>query len=367
MKFADEFRDRDLAERYAAAMAKLVTRPWNIMEVCGGQTHAIVRYGIDKLLPPAINLLHGPGCPVCVTPTAYIDKAIDLAGISNVIFCSYGDMIHVPGTNHDLDMARAAGGDVRIVYSPLDAVRIAQENPTKEIIFFAVGFETTAPANAMAVLQAAAAGLRNLSLLVSQVLVPPAIEALLSAPDNQIHGFLGAGHVCTIMGVEEYEPVAAKYGVPIVVTGFEPVDILQGVYMCLRQLEQGEARVENQYARVVQTAGNREAQRIMNKVFEIIPREWRGIGEIGQSGLGLQSEYARFDAEVRFGAVQNGAEKETPCISGDILRGQKKPTDCPLFGKSCNPEAPRGVTMVSSEGACAAYYRYRRTSSGATK
>lgn len=362
MTFAEKSRDRDLAGRYAAAIEKLVTQPWNIMEVCGGQTHAIVRYGIDKLLPPTVNLLHGPGCPVCVTPTAYIDKAIDLAGMPNVIFCSYGDMIHVPGTISDLDTTRAAGGDVRIVYSPLDAVRIAQENPTNEIFFFAVGFETTAPANAMAVLQAAAAGLTNFSVLVSQVLVPPAIEALLSASDHQIDGFLAAGHVCTIMGIEEYEPLAAKYHVPIVVTGFEPVDILQGVYMCLRQLEQQEAMVENQYARAVQSAGNAEAQRIMKMVFEVIPREWRGIGEIGQSGLGLRPGYAAFDAEVRFGAVGKFAEKETPCISGDILRGQKKPTDCPLFGGSCNPEAPMGVTMVSSEGACAAYYRYRRAS-----
>ena len=359
MRFADEFRDRDLAERYGAAIEKLVTRPWNIMEICGGQTHAIVRYGIDELLPPAINLLHGPGCPVCVTPTAYIDKAIDLAGLSDVIFCSYGDMIRVPGTACDLDAARAAGGDLRIVYSPLDAVRIAQENPAKEIVFFAVGFETTAPANAMAVLQAAAAKLTNFSMLVSQVLVPPAIEAILSSPDNQVHGFLAAGHVCTIMGLEEYDPIAADYGVPIVVTGFEPVDILQGVYMCVRQLEQGEARVENQYARAVHPVGNREAQRIMHQVFEIVPREWRGIGEIGASGLGLRPDYAPFDAEVRFGAVRAGVEGDTPCISGDILRGQKKPTDCPQFGTGCSPQAPMGVTMVSSEGACAAYYRYR--------
>ena len=366
MKFADEFRDKELADRYAAALAKLVSRPWNIMEVCGGQTHAIVRYGIDELLPQAINLIHGPGCPVCVTPAAYIDKAIDIAGLPDVIFCSYGDMIRVPGTGRDLDAARAAGSDVRIVYSPLDAVRIARENLAKEVVFFAVGFETTAPANAMAVLQAAAAGLTNFSMLVSQVLVPPAIEAILSSPNNQIHGFLAAGHVCTITGTADYDPIAAQYGVPIIVTGFEPVDILQGVYMCARQLEQGEARVENQYARAVLTAGNRDAQRIMHKVFEIVPREWRGLGEIGQSGLGLRSEYAQFDAEARFGVVSTGAEVDTPCIGGDILRGQKKPTDCPQFGKGCTPETPMGVTMVSSEGACAAYYRYRGTKSGQT-
>ncbi len=364
MKYADEFRDKELAQQYAAATAKLVSRPWNIMEVCGGQTHAIVRYGINELLPPAINLIHGPGCPVCVTPTAYIDKAIEIAERSEVIFCSYGDMIRVPGTSRDLDATRGAGGDLRIVYSPLDAVLIAKENPNKEVVFFAVGFETTAPANAMAVLQAAVAGLTNFSLLVSQVLVPPAIEAILSSPDNQVNGFLAAGHVCTIMGIKEYEPIALSYGVPIVVTGFEPIDILQGVHMCVRQLEEGIAKVENQYARSVQPTGNREAQRIMQQAFEVVSREWRGLGEIGQSGLALRPEYAQFDAEERFGKVLIGAEADTACISSEILRGLKKPPDCPQFGKGCSPETPMGATMVSSEGTCAAYYRYRAHSEG---
>lgn len=359
MKFVDEFRDRELAERYISATANIVTQAWNIMEVCGGQTHAIVRYGINELLPSSINLIHGPGCPVCVTPTPYIDKAIDIAGRPGVIFCSYGDMIRVPGSALDLDQARAAGADLRIVYSPLDAVSLALENPDKEVVFLAVGFETTAPANAMAVLQAAAAGLTNFSMLVSQVLVPPAIEAILSSPENQVSGFLAAGHVCTIMGIEEYEPVAARYCVPIVVTGFEPVDILQGIYMCVRQLEAGVSNVENQYARSVQSGGNRKAQQIIAKVFEVVPREWRGLGEIDQSGLGLRPEFAAFDAESRFGAVAIGSEPDTPCISGEILQGRRKPPDCPLFGKDCTPETPLGATMVSAEGACAAYYRYR--------
>jgi hydrogenase expression/formation protein HypD len=361
LKYVDEFRDKALADRYTMAIRELVSQPWNIMEVCGGQTHAIVRYGIDKLLPSDVTLIHGPGCPVCVTPTPYIDKAIDIAESPGVIFCSYGDMVRVPGSNRDLESTRTTGGDLRIVLSPLDAVRIARENPSKEIVFFAVGFETTAPANALAVLQAAEAGLKNFSMLISQVLVPPAIEAILSSTDNRVQGFLAAGHVCAVMGFEEYGPIATKYGVPIVVTGFEPVDILHGIYMCIRQLEQGVARVENQYTRVVTAAGNPQAKRIMQQVFEIVPKEWRGIGEIAQSGLGLRGPYRDFDAEAHFGTVPQGVEPETPCISGDILRGQKKPPDCPQFGTGCTPESPIGVTMVSSEGACAAYYRYRGT------
>jgi hydrogenase expression/formation protein HypD len=361
MKYVDEFRDKALANRYIAAIDETMSQPWNIMEICGGQTHAIVRYGIDKLLPSGINLIHGPGCPVCVTPVAYIDKAIEIAARPEVVFCSYGDMIRVPGTSSDLDATRAQGADLRIVYSPLDAVRIARENPDKEVVFFAVGFETTAPANAISVLQAAEAGLPNFSMLISQVLVPPAIEALLSSPDNQVDGFLAAGHVCAIMGIEQYGPIAAEYRVPIIVTGFEPVDILQGIYMCVRQLEQGVARVENQYVRIVSDKGNHTAQQMMQEAFEVVPKEWRGLGEIEESGLGLRSKYRAFDAEERFGAVSTGIEAETSCISGDILKGQKKPTDCPQFGTGCTPEAPIGVTMVSSEGACAAYYRYRGT------
>ena len=359
MKYVDEFRDRALADRYVIAIKELVSQPWNIMEVCGGQTHAIVRYGIDQLLPTDINLIHGPGCPVCVTPAPYIDKAIEIAENEGVIFCSYGDMVRVPGSSRDLDATQSAGSDLRIVLSPLDAIRIALENPSKEVVFFAVGFETTAPANALAVLQAEEARLKNFSILISQVLVPPAIEAILSSTDNQVQGFLAAGHVCAIMGFEEYVPIATKYHVPIVVTGFEPIDILHGIYMCVRQLEQGIARVENQYTRVVSAAGNLEAQRIMQEAFEIVPKEWRGIGEIARSGLALRGPYRNFDAETRFGVVSVDAEPETACISGDILRGQKKPTDCPQFGTGCTPENPTGVTMVSSEGACAAYYRYR--------
>ncbi|MEQ9145887.1 MAG: hydrogenase formation protein HypD [Parvibaculaceae bacterium] len=359
MKFADEFRDKALAERYIAAIAEIVTRPWNIMEVCGGQTHAIIQYGIDALLPREINLIHGPGCPVCVTPTAYIDKAIEIAGLEDVIFCTYGDMIRVPGSVRDLERVRSGGGDVRVVLSPLEAVRIAADNPAKQVVFFAVGFETTAPANALAVRQAEAAGLTNFSMLVSQVLVPPAIEAILSSPGNHVQGFLAAGNVCTIMGVEEYVPLAERYHVPIVVTGFEPADILQGVYMCVRQLESGHAQVENQYARSVRTEGNEHARALINDVFEIVPREWRGLGEIGRSGLGLRKPYESFDAERRFGRVASEDKDTRGCISGEILKGREKPTDCPHFGKRCTPEAPLGVTMVSSEGACAAYYRYR--------
>jgi hydrogenase expression/formation protein HypD len=359
MKFVDEYRDGAQARQYADEIQRLTTKPWTIMEICGGQTHAIVKFGIDALLPASLNLVHGPGCPVCVTPLELIDKAIAIAGRPGVIFCSFGDMLRVPGSRSDLLSVKAGGGDVRIVYSPLDAVKIALEQPKKEVVFFAVGFETTAPANALAVYQARQRGLTNFSVLVSQVLVPPAMEAILSAPANQVQGFLAAGHVCTVMGCTEYEPIAARYHVPIVVTGFEPVDILQGLLMCIKQLESGRAEVENQYARSVRREGNRPAQELIRQVFRVIPRKWRGVGEIPRSGLGLTPEFARFDAEDRFGVADHHAEESAECISGLILQGLKKPHECRAFGTNCTPERPLGATMVSSEGACAAYYRYR--------
>lgn len=362
MKFVSEYRDPAAAEQYASAIARITTRPWTIMEVCGGQTHSIVKFGIDELLPKEITLLHGPGCPVCVTPVELVDKATQIASHPDVIFCSFGDMLRVPGTKCDLFAVKAAAGDVRTVYSPLDALKIARENPGKQVVFFAVGFETTAPANAMAVYQARKAGIKNFSVLVSHVLVPPAIEAILSSPDNRVQAFLAAGHVCTVMGYWEYLPIAAKYHVPIVVTGFEPLDILQGIYMCVRQLEAGCAEVENQYSRSVRREGNRSAQELVAKVFRVVPRKWRGVGEIPQSGLGLTPEYAAFDAETRFGLADYTAEEDSECISGLVLRGIKKPRECPAFGIRCTPEHPLGATMVSNEGACAAYYHYRRRS-----
>ena len=360
MKLVDEFRDRRWAEACARQIAAATTRPWAIMEICGGQTHSIVRYGIDELLPKAITLLHGPGCPVCVTPLELIDKALFIAARPEVIFCSFGDMLRVPGTGGDLFSVKAQGGDVRIVYSPLDALQVARENPSRQVVFFAVGFETTAPANAMAVFQAHAQKIPNFSVLVSHVLVPPAIEALLGAPDNRTQAFLAAGHVCTVMGFEEYIPLAEKHHVPIVVTGFEPLDILQGILMAVRQLEEGRAEVENQYARAVRREGNRPAQALMTRVFRVVPRKWRGVGEIPRSGFGLKEEFAAFDAETRFGVADYRAEEDSECISGQVLRGVKKPRECPAFGVRCTPERPLGATMVSSEGACAAYYTYRR-------
>lgn len=359
MKFRDEYRTPEAASAYSAALARVTTRPWTIMEVCGGQTHAIVRFGIDQLLPQEITLVHGPGCPVCVTPVDYIDKAIEIAASPGAILCSFGDMLRVPGSQGDLLAAKARDADVRIVYSPLDAVALARSNPEQEIVFFAVGFETTAPANAMAAYMAKRDGLTNFSLLVSHVLVPPAMRVLLEAPGNRVQGFLAAGHVCTIMGYEEYEPIAARYGVPIVVTGFEPMDILEGVYRCVRQLEEGRAEVENQYSRAVRRPGNRHAQQVMTEVFRIVQRRWRGIGEIAESGLGLSEAYRAFDAEERFGPVSTRPEEAGECISGLVLRGERRPDECPAFGGRCTPEHPLGVTMVSSEGACAAYYRYR--------
>ncbi|MBN2573309.1 MAG: hydrogenase formation protein HypD [Deltaproteobacteria bacterium] len=360
MKYLDEYRDRGKAEACARLIAGATTQPWAIMEVCGGQTHSIVRYGLDEMLPAGITLLHGPGCPVCVTPIELVDKALFIAARPEVIFCSFGDMLRVPGTAGDLFSIKAKGGDVRVVYSPLDALRLARDNPRRQVVFFAVGFETTAPANAMAVFQARAQKIDNFSVLVSHVLVPPALEALLTAPDNRTQAFLAAGHVCTVMGFEEYVPLARKYRVPIVVTGFEPLDILQGILMAVRQLEAGRAEVENQYARSVQRAGNRPAKDLLARVFRVVPRKWRGVGEIPKSGFGLAEEFAAFDAEARFGVAAYRAEEDSQCISGQVLRGVKKPHECPAFASRCTPERPLGATMVSSEGACAAYYAYRR-------
>jgi hydrogenase expression/formation protein HypD len=360
MKYLDEYRDGELAQKIAREVHRVTTRPWNIMEVCGGQTHAIVKFGIDELLPKLITLIHGPGCPVCVTPLEIIDQALAIAARPNVIFTSFGDMLRVPGSTTDLLSVKAKGGDVRIVYSPLDAVKLAEQNPAKEVVFFGVGFETTAPATAMAVYQAAHKQLKNFSLLVSHVLVPPAMEALLSSPDCRIQGFLAAGHVCTVMGFEEYFPVAAKYRVPIVVTGFEPLDILQGVLMVVQQLESGRAGVENQYARAVRREGNQPAQKLIREVFRVVPRKWRGVGEIPQSGLGLSGAFAAFDAGKKFGVAEHHVDEPAECISGLVLQGLKKPQECSAFGAKCTPEHPLGATMVSSEGACAAYYRYRR-------
>jgi hydrogenase expression/formation protein HypD len=364
MRFRDEYRDADAARRFADAIAQLVTRPWTLMEVCGGQTHAIVRFGVDKLLPSSLTLIHGPGCPICVTPVEYVDKSIELSLRPDVILCSYGDMLRVPGMQGDLLAAKSRGADVRAIYSPLDALAIARKEPAREVVFFAVGFETTAPANAMAAYRAKRQGIENFSMLVSHVLVPPAMRSLLETPGNRIQGFLAAGHVCTIMGTQEYEPIASFYQVPIVVTGFEPLDILEGIYMCVRQLEEGRADVENQYSRSVRSEGNRSAQHVMGEVFRVIPRRWRGIGEIPESGLAMSDAYSQFDAEVRFGAVQPQCDIPDECVSGRILQGELKPHECPAFGTRCTPERPLGATMVSSEGACAAYYRYRGTSSG---
>jgi hydrogenase expression/formation protein HypD len=359
MKFIDEYRDAEAVGQFAREIARLTTRPWTIMEVCGGQTHSIVKFGVDSLLPDKITLVHGPGCPVCVTPLELIDKSIQIAQRPNVIFCSFGDMLRVPGSHTDLLTVKAGGGDVRIVYSPLDAVRIARQQPDKQVVFFAVGFETTAPANALAVIQAHHHRLTNFSILVSHVLVPPAMKAILSSPQNRVQGFLAAGHVCTVMGYTEYEPISTTYRVPIVVTGFEPVDILHGIQMVVKQLEEGRTEVENQYTRSVRREGNQSAQQLVQKVFSVLPRKWRGIGEIPESGLRLSEAFAEFDAEQRFGVADHRADESPDCLSGLILQGLKKPVECPAFGRVCTPEHPLGATMVSSEGACAAYYRYR--------
>lgn len=363
MKFLDEYRDGIAAREYLSALGRITTRPWTLMEICGGQTHSIVKHGLDELLPKAITLVHGPGCPVCVTPLEMIEKALEIAARPEVTFCSFGDMLRVPGRNRDLASVRASGGDVRVVYSPLDALHLAERHPDREVVFFAVGFETTAPANALAVVTARDRGISNFSLLVSHVLVPPAMEAILSSESNRVQGFLAAGHVCAIMGTAEYRPLAASYRVPIVVTGFEPLDLLQGITMCVRQLEAGRAEVENQYARIVRGEGNLEARALIREAFTVIPRKWRGLGEIAASGLGLSPTYAAFDAERRFAPTTASLSEPASCRSGQVLRGNLKPVACPAFATECTPEHPLGATMVSSEGACAAYYRYRARSS----
>ncbi len=361
MKYIDEYRDHGITRGLLDEIQNTVTRSWRIMEVCGGQTHSILKSGLDKLLPSEIELIHGPGCPVCVTPLELIDKGIALASRPDVILVSYGDMLRVPGSERDLFSVRAGGGDVRIVYSPLDSLKIAQDNPDKTVIFFAIGFETTAPANAMAVVQAKALGIRNFGLLVSHVTVPPAISGLLDSPDVRVDAFLAAGHVCTVMGYWEYEPLVEKYHIPIVVTGFEPVDITRGVLKCVQQLEEKRAEVGNAYERVVTREGNQQAQVIINQAFELCDRKWRGIGTIPMSGYRLREEFAEYDAEQLFADVQAiTAEESGECISGEVLTGVKKPVDCPVFGKECTPQTPFGATMVSAEGACAAYYRYGR-------
>jgi len=360
VRFIDEYRDAGAAHALAAALARVTTRPWTLMEVCGGQTHTILRFGLDELLPDKISLIHGPGCPVCVTPLDLIDKALAIAALPNVILCSFGDMLRVPGSQKDLLTVKAEGGDVRVLYSPKDALEIARRHPERQVVFFSVGFETTAPATAMAIRMTRVLGLANLSFLMAHVLVPPAMRAILSAPGCRVQGFLAAGHVCTVMGFEEYPPIAQEFGVPIVVTGFEPVDILQGVLMCVQQLEAGRACVENAYTRSVRRAGNTEAQALMREVFQVVPRAWRGVGVIPRSGLGLASAYADLDAERRFGLTSVSTPEPAECRSGDILTGRAKPPECAAFATRCTPERPLGAPMVSSEGACAAYYRYRR-------
>jgi len=361
MKYVDEYRDEEAATRLLEAIAARTTRPWTLMEICGGQTHTLVKFGIDRMLPDEIELVHGPGCPVCVTPLEMIDRAIAIARRPEVIFTSFGDMLRVPGSDTDLLGVKAEGGDVRIVYSPLDAVTLAEKHPDREVVFFAVGFETTAPANAMAVWKAHQAGVENFSMLVSHVLVPPAMEALLSAPDNRVQGFLAAGHVCAVMGYEEYLPLAERYQTPMVVTGFEPLDLLQGILMTVEMLEEGRWGVENQYARAVDRAGNPPAQGLIDRIFRVADRKWRGIGGIPASGLELRSQFEAYDATKRWGLEGVVAEEPTECHAGEILRGLMKPTDCPAFGTLCTPENPLGAPMVSSEGACAAYHQYGRT------
>jgi len=360
VKYLDEYRDPRIAHALVHEIARRVTRPRVLMEICGGQTHTIMRYGIDELVPPQIELVHGPGCPVCVTPIEIIDKAIAIASRPDVTFVSYGDMLRVPGSSVDLFHVKARGGDVRIAYSPMEALKIARATPHRKVVFFGIGFETTAPANAMAVWQAQRERLKNFSMLASHVLVPPAIRLLLRSPDNRVQGFIAPGHVCTIMGFQEYEELVRDFRVPIVVGGFEPVDLLEAISMLVAQLEDGRAELENQYARSVSRAGSEPAQRLMRQVFEVADRKWRGIGMIPASGLRLRPEFAAYDAEKIFGLEELSADEPKECISALVLQGLKKPVDCPAFGKGCTPEQPLGAPMVSSEGACAAYYQYRR-------
>jgi len=365
MKYVDEYRDRAIAEKISHEIRNTVTKPWVLMEICGGQTHSIVKYGVDYLLPAEIELVHGPGCPVCVTSLEMIDKAHRIAQRPDVIFCSFGDMLRVPGSNADLLIAKSRGADIRVVYSPLDCLRIAKNNPNKKVVFFAIGFETTAPANAMAAWQARQEGITNFSLLVSQVLVPPVMTAILQSPVNRVQAFLGPGHVCAVMGLREYEPITARYKVPIVITGFEPADLLAGILKTVQQLEAGRAEVENQYSRVITREGNTAAQKLIHQVFEVCDRKWRGVGSIPKSGYKLRYEFREHDAERIFEVEEIDTEESALCISGQVLKGVRKPHECPAFGKECTPEHPLGATMVSSEGACAAYFAYRRHGVGA--
>ncbi|HTR36895.1 MAG TPA: hydrogenase formation protein HypD [Bryobacteraceae bacterium] len=360
MRYIDEYRDPKIAQGLVDQIHARVTKPWVLMEICGGQTHTLMRYGIDELIPPQVELVHGPGCPVCVTPIEVVDKAVEIASRPDVIFVSYGDMLRVPGTRSDLFRVKANGGDVRIAYSPMEAVKIAQKNPQRQVVFFGIGFETTAPANAMAVFKARNLGLTNFSELVSHVLVPPAIRLLLNSPENRVQGFIAPGHVCTVMGYWEYKALVDEFHVPIVVGGFEPVDLLEAILMLAAQLEDGRAEVENQYARSVSYHGNEPAQRIVEQVFEVADRKWRGIGSIPMSGLRLRPEFAAYDAEKIFGVSEIEATEPPECISAQVLQGLKKPVDCPAFATRCTPEMPLGAPMVSAEGACAAYYQYRR-------
>jgi hydrogenase expression/formation protein HypD len=360
MKYLTEFRNGEIAQRMAREIHQVTTRPWKIMEVCGGQTHSIIKNGIDQMLPEGIEMVHGPGCPVCVTPLELIDKALAIAAQPGVIFCSFGDMLRVPGTEADLFQIKGRGGDVRVVYSPLDAVELAVKNPDRQVVFFGVGFETTGPANAMTVHLSKRRGIKNFSLLVSHVLVPPAIEAIMSAPDNQVQAFLAAGHVCSVMGYWEYPPLVEKFKIPIVVTGFEPLDLLEGIRRAVIQLESGRHELENAYARIVRYEGNIPAQELLAEVFEVTDRAWRGIGVIPRSGWRLAPAYRDFDAEERFHITGIHTEESKLCRSGDVLRGLIKPAECAAFGKECTPRHPLGATMVSSEGACAAYYNYGR-------
>ena len=360
MKYVDEYRNEAEAQKFISLIHEVTTQPWTLMEICGGQTHTIIKFGIDRLLPEEITLVHGPGCPVCVTPIELINKAIAIARRPEVIFTSFGDMMRVPGSESDLLSVKAQGGDVRMVYSPLDAVKLAQQNPDRQVVFFAVGFETTAPANAMAVWQAKQLGLDNFSILCSHVLVPPAMEAILGSPDSLVQGFLAAGHVCAVMGYWEYDPIAAKYQTPIVITGFEPLDLLQGIYMTVKMLEEGRWGVENQYSRAVTREGLVPAQKLLQEVFLACDRPWRGIGVIPESGFCLRPEYEAYDATLRFDVAGIEAQESEICIAGEIMQGLKKPHECPAFGTLCTPEKPLGAPMVSSEGACAAYYQYGR-------
>ena len=361
MKFLDEYRDPKLAQAVVAEIRRTVTRPWVLMEICGGQTHTLMKYGIDELLPPEVELVHGPGCPVCVTPLELIDRAVAIASLPDTTLVSYGDMLRVPGSSSDLFRVKAAGGDVRVAYSPMDALAIARRHPERKVVFFAVGFETTAPANAMAVWQAKREGLTNFSVLMSHVLVPPAIRLLLGFPSNRVQGFIAPGHVCTVMGYTEYEDLAAQFRVPFVVAGFEPLDLLQAILMLVGQLEQGRVEVENQYVRSVTRDGNEAARRRVFEVFEVGDRKWRGVGQIAASGYRLREEYAAFDAERIFGVHTTTAEEPAECISAQVLQGLARPTDCPVFGTRCTPETPLGAPMVSTEGACAAYWQFRRS------